>query len=523
MELLSSEFWLLATCIIFISLPSLSQGNQLPFITSDINEVLGKSYDYIIVGGGTTGCPLAATLSESYSVLVLERGGSPYGDPLVLQRKSFGIHLLQTDEFSSVAQRFVSLDGVENHRGRVLGGSTAINSGFYSRASDGFIKKAGLDEKTVEAAYEWVESKVVFGPFLSPWQASVLYGFLESGILPFNGFTFKHVEGAKVGGTIFDVFGNRHTAADLLWGGNPNNITVLLNVTVKNVIFRPDGSKPRAHGVKFIRSVGKTRTTYSVYLKRPRKNSSSWGDVILSSGALGSPQILMLSGIGPRKHLQKLKIPVIVDLRGVGREIQDNPAIALLMDHKASPKMPDPPQVAAITDNYEVIIESATIPISMNLSRTNIAAKVAYPLSRGKLELNSTDPRVNPLVRFNYLKNEKDMDLCCKMGQIAMHIASSKSVAMFPGTRRNSYMMSGENDTRKYCKENVRTFYHYHGGCNVGRVVDKDYLVFGVKGLRVLDGSTLMESPGTNPMATLMMMGRYQGIKILESRNKACS
>lgn len=205
---------------------------RLPYITSDIKEVPGKSFDYIIVEGGTSGCPLAATLSEKYSVLVVERGGSPYGNPLIMYKKNFGVSLIQRDEFSSEAQSLISEDGVRNHKGRVLGGSTAINTGFYSRASKDYVDKAKWDEKLVKEAYEWVESRVVFKPRLSPWQTAVKRGLVEAGVLPFNGFSLEHLEGTKVSGTLFDEYGRRHTAA-----GNPWRITVLLNATVKNVIF----------------------------------------------------------------------------------------------------------------------------------------------------------------------------------------------------------------------------------------------------------------------------------------------
>ncbi|KAL2926804.1 Protein HOTHEAD [Bienertia sinuspersici] len=81
------------------------------------------------------------------------------------------------------------------------------------------------------------------------------------------------------------------------------------------------------------------------------------------------------------------------------------------------------------------------------------------------------------------------------------------------------------NDTEfttleQFCKDTVMTIWHYHGGCQVGRVVDKNYMVYNVSGLRVVDGSTFYASPGTNPQATVMMLGRYMGRRILESRNK---
>ncbi|TXG56513.1 hypothetical protein EZV62_017826 [Acer yangbiense] len=513
-----------------VKAPHLNQfkilGKGLPCMTSDVQEVSGKSFDYIIVGGGTTGCPLAATLSEKFTVLLVERGDSPYGNPLVTDIKYYGFSLLQTDEFSSIAQSFISKDGVTNHRGRVLGGSSAINGGFYSRARDNFVKMAGWDEGLVKEAYEWVESKVVFTPQLTPWQTAVECGLLEARILPYNGFSLEHLKGTKLGGTVFDEWGKRHTSADLLESGNRKNIMVLLNTTVKNIIFdsNSEGNETRVSGIRFIKSDGSSSKTHEAYLNQP-KNLSRWGDVILSAGALGSPQILLLSGIGSHEHLKKFNISVKVGLQGVGHGMQDNPCITVLVDTMPAKRQPEPPQVVGIADDFRFIIEALVLPISFNASRMPIAAKIAFPASKGKLELKSTDPRQNPSVIFNYLAEEKDLQECVKMVQLLERVAKSESISMFLGTTPNrAKLMSNADQRRKLCKSSVRTFYHYHGGCAIGSVVDKDYRVYGVKGLRVIDGSTFEESPGTNPMATLMMLGRYQGIKMLQERNdNSCS
>lgn len=90
------------------------------------------------MGGGTAGCPLAATLSQNYSVLLLERGGSPYGNPNISHMQNFHISLADTSP-SSANQAFISTDGVINARARVLGGGTCINAGFYTRASPRYV------------------------------------------------------------------------------------------------------------------------------------------------------------------------------------------------------------------------------------------------------------------------------------------------------------------------------------------------------------------------------------------------
>ncbi|KAL5981224.1 hypothetical protein ACLOJK_029145 [Asimina triloba] len=239
LALLLSFFFAIPPLIISTSAAASTHHGRdaVPFMTADIEDVIGRSFDYIIVGGGTSGCPLAATLSQKYSVLLVERGGSPYGNPLIEERSNFGYPFLQTDRFTSVSQQFVSEDGRYNQRGRVLGGSTAVNGGFYSRASDEEIKRAGWDPELVKEAYEWVESKIVFPSPLTAWQFVTAMGMVEAGIRPLNDFSLEHISGTKVGGGIFDAHGKRHTSADLLAAGNPTKITLLLNATVQNVIF----------------------------------------------------------------------------------------------------------------------------------------------------------------------------------------------------------------------------------------------------------------------------------------------
>ncbi|KAL9328185.1 hypothetical protein ACSQ67_003188 [Phaseolus vulgaris] len=450
-----------------------------------------------------------------------ERGGSPYGNPLVIDRRYYGIPLLETDKYMSVAQSFTSQDGVDNVRGRVLGGSSAINGGFYSRASEEYVCKAGWDKKLVKEAYEWVESKVVFPPFyLSPWQSVAEFSILEAGVLPYNGFSLEHIKGTKISGSVFDEFGKRHTSADLLNAGNPENLTVLINSTVKSIIFRHNSyrNETRAKGISFMQSNGTLDETHEAYIKKVQ-NSSSRGDVILAAGALGSPQLLLLSGIGPKEQLRRFNITLVRDMQGVGKEMQDNPCIAVLVDSKPQNRLPDPPQIAGITDDYKIIVEASILPLSSNSSRVNVAAKIAMPTSKGVLHLNNTDPRLNPSVRFNYLTSENDMQECVKMTKLLERIARSKSIAFFLGESRQEKLTSADVDLRNFCKKNVRTIYHYHGGCTVGSVVDEHYKVYGIKGLRVLDGSTFSDSPGTNPMATLLMLGRYQGLRMLSERN----
>ncbi|KAM1020690.1 hypothetical protein ACFX14_041923 [Malus domestica] len=139
-------------------------------------------FDYIV------GCPLAATLSHGASFLVLERGGSPYGNPNIINIENFAPTLLDTSP-TSPGQQFTSEDGVFNICTRVLGGGSVLNARFYKRASTHYIREVGWNQRMVDQSYEWVEKVVAFEPEIFQWESAFRDGLLEVGVLPHNGFT----------------------------------------------------------------------------------------------------------------------------------------------------------------------------------------------------------------------------------------------------------------------------------------------------------------------------------------------
>lgn len=520
-------------------------------------------YDYIIVGGGTAGCPLAATLSEKYNVLLLERGGAPYGNSNITDLTSFGASLSDLSS-SSPSQRFISEDGVISARARVLGGGSCLNAGFYTRASTQYVQEAGWEGRLVNESYKWVERLVAFQPPMLQWQSAVRDGLVESGILPYNGFTYDHIYGTKVGGTIFDHDDHRHTAADLLQYANPKGLTVLLHSTVHRILFRTKGKKrAAAHGVIFTDASG---VMHKAYLKKGYKN-----EIIVSAGALGSPQLLMLSGVGPSAQLKAHNITVVVDQPMVGQGMSDNPMNAIYVPSPL-PVEVSLIQVVGIT-RFGSYIEAASgenfagrspqrdlhplLSLEKSSERRNpedisksgeamsspgdlefrggfLLEKIMGPLSTGHLELRGLNPNENPSVTFNYFKEPEDLQRCVEGIKTIQRIVESKAFSKFRYEYLSFQMLLNMTATypvnlvprygnttaslEQFCKDTVTTIWHYHGGCQVGRVVDRDYRVLGVDALRVIDGSTFNYSPGTNPQATVMMLGRYMGVKILTER-----
>ncbi|KAJ3679221.1 hypothetical protein LUZ60_017232 [Juncus effusus] len=554
--LLCFSLCFMASC----ALPSSSRGKpRYMHFTQDATEFpLESEHDYIVVGGGTAGCSLAATLSGgSYKVLLLERGGAPPEFSSVATSSGF-LQTLSTTNQDSPAEPFVSEEGVPNTRARVLGGGSAINAGFYSRAPEEFFitnRSLNWDLNKVNKSYEWIERAIVYRPVVQGWQAAVRDGLIEAGVGPFNGFTVKHLTGTKVGGSTFDPSGRRHSAADLLSFARKDKIRVALRSSVARILLNPaaqDGSgsgeqKVTAIGVEYLDRLG----------RRHHAMTRAGGEVILCAGALGSPQLLLLSGIGPPAYLASWGIPVILPNENVGQFLYDNPrnGISVLppspIDHSLI-------QVVGIPGGEESFLEAASYevpfisPQGTSLLRSQstsplyitvatIMEKVPGPASFGSLRLASLDPRDSPVARFNYFTDPDGLDLnrCVsglrRVGDVlqSRSMDSFKSVAetatfwgkgmrefRFVGPALPANLMDDEA-MRRFCKENVATLWHYHGGSVAGKVVDKEFRVVGTKGLRVVDGSILDVSPGTNPQATIMMMGRYVGQRIIAKRRIA--
>ncbi|XP_066349605.1 protein HOTHEAD-like [Miscanthus floridulus] len=570
----------LATSFFFVLLCSSLQvrGVNYTFMKDAALAPSVSYYDYIIVGGGTAGCPLAATLSERFRVLLLERGGSPYDDERIGDMARFADTLSDTSP-GSPAQRFVSEDGVINSRPRVLGGGSCINAGFYTRASDDYVRDAGWDLEATGAAYRWVEDVVAFQPELGPWQAALQSGLIEAGVTPDNGFTFDHLDGTKVGGSIFDADGRRHTAADLLRYARAEGLDVLLRARVAKILFiNVRGRRPVARGVVFHDSEGRM---HKAYLNAGRRN-----EIILSAGAMGSPQLLMLSGVGSADHLSSFGIRIVHDQPAVGQGMSDNPMNAIYVP-SPSPVEISLIQVVGITQvgsyiegasgsnwgvrplasggvhrprNFGMFSpqtgQLATVPPKQRTPEAIARAaesmrqlddsafrggfileKVLGPLSTGHLELRNRDPDDNPSVTFNYFSHPEDLRRCVAGLSVIESVIHSKAFENFTYSYFSMETLlnmstgfpvnllprhdSDSTSLEMFCKDTVMTIWHYHGGCQVGRVVDAEYRVLGVDALRVIDGSTFNASPGTNPQATVMMLGRYMGVRIQNERLKA--
>ncbi|KAM7472825.1 hypothetical protein LguiA_011008 [Lonicera macranthoides] len=502
--------------------------SYLQFVYNATESPSEEVYDYIVVGGGTAGCPLATTLSANNSVLLLERGGVAFNNPNVLREENSIANLLQADDIDSPAQAFTSEDGILNARGRVLGGTSMINFGFYSRADEDFYNESGIEwnMSIVRSAYEWVEEAIVTKTNqINSWQTSVKKALLQSGIRPDNGLTLDHLQGTKISGSTYDRTGRRHGAVELLNKAEKNNLRVVVHATVERVIFASDTSLGlSAIGVIFRDTNGNS------HVARIREK----GEIILSAGALGSPQLLLMSGVGPRSYLSSLNIPIVYDQPFIGQFMSDNPRNQITI----TPPFPLDDigvRVAGITKSFYIEAVSGMAPFfspvspilfpdpspPLNLTVLSIVEKVSRPLSTGSLRLASpTNASLTPIVRFNYFNNTIDLSQCANAMRAIGKMLSTPVMEQYMsmdqrGQRYFKFVgralpqnQFDDEAMGEFCRRTLTTFYHYHGGCLAQKVVDSHLKVIGINALRVVDGSTFVVSPGTNPQATLMMFGR---------------
>ncbi|CAI7800379.1 unnamed protein product [Closterium sp. NIES-54] len=585
------------------------------FAASSAPSAPSPTFDYIVVGGGAVGCPLAATLSKGFSVLLLERGGVPYDQPSVYRREAFP-YVLST----RASVPFRSEDGVWNRRGIVLGGGSSVNAGFYSRASADFVQAAGWDPVRVRQSFEWVEERIAFVPQQAPggWQQAFRDGMLEAGLGPWRGQTPEHMIGTKLANSIFDSNGTRRTAADLLKAGDPARLKVLIYATVQRILLdvtsgtcvcmvhgawphcaaEPWRGSPAGRGGAGVTTAivpshfinpphlpsltGTPRAAGVVFTLPPRRPAEPGRGSGASSRRTGVPaaaaaeragangeagleaeenSILVLrraaaaaERAGPREKLEPLGVPgvgvnmtdVPINVTPEGNIIEGASGSNHTMSWAGAGELNTAPPINR-TGQTEAMIEAMLpfIPavISDVLNQAGfILHKVYLPASRGSLSLASLNASDNPIVRYNYFSAPQDVATCVRGAQLLTKIVTSNAMAPFrydtppvalflldPGAvlvTPGNYLgaspalpdVSNFTATAQWCKDTVTVIWHFHGGCHMGVCVDSSYRVHGVQALRVVDGSTFLTSPGTNPMATCLMLGRFIGLNLLEER-----
>jgi choline dehydrogenase len=248
-------------------------------------------------------------------------------------------------------------------------------------------------------------------------------------------------------------------------------------------------------------------------------------EVFVSAGGVGSPKLLMLSGIGPAEHLRKVGVEVKVDLPGVGGNFHDHALVVgpvikfreeLPRGHinlsesclfaKSSPGWPGPDLQLAF-----VHAPSDIVPTLQDWSLAAIITGLVRPLSRGSVRLASANHQDQPLIDANYLSESTDMDRMVEAMHVGRGIIATK--AMQDATYGEVYpadQAKNDDGLRTFLSKNVDSYWHYAGSCKMGiddlAVVDPQLRVRGVEGLRIADGSVLPTLPSGNCHTAIVMV-----------------
>jgi choline dehydrogenase len=503
-------------------------------------------FDYLIVGAGAAGCVLAARLSEDPRVRVgLLEAGPPDGRREVAIPAAFARLFRSELDWGFWTAPEAGLDGREVFfpRGRTLGGSTSINAQMYVRGHRADFDAWGPGWRYEELLpyFRRAEDNArgpdrfhgAGGPLRvedqrdpNPLTLAFCEAAVEAGI-PANG----DVNGAEQGGVgvvqVTQRRGRRFSAADayLRPARHRRNLSVLTGAQALGLVL--DGR--RARGVAYRRPDG------SRGVARARR------EVLLCAGAIGSPQLLMLSGIGPAEHLRARAIEVVRDLPGVGQNLVDHPigGIFVATDRPVSLFAAERPrQLAAwlwrrrglLSSNVGEavaflrsrpglaapdleLVFSPVLFVEEGLAPPprhgfTVAAVAVDPASRGRLALRSPDPLAAPAIGPGYLSDPDGADLAVLVRglRLARRIVRAPALERWAGAELGPGAQARRDDElAAWIRAKAQGFYHPVGTCAIGEgelaVVDRRLRVHGLDALRVVDASVMPRIVRGHPQA----------------------
>jgi choline dehydrogenase len=524
-----------------------------------------RRYDYLIVGGGSAGSALANRLSEdpATSVLVLEAGRSDWRiDPFIHMPAAltFPIGSRFYDwQYRSEPEPFMGGRRIYHARGKVLGGSSSINGQIFQRGNpldyERWAADPGMEAwdyahclpyfKRMETALgavpddPWrghsgplvLERGPATNPLFTAFFESVqqagypltedVNGYRQEGFAPFDRNIHRGRRLSAARAYLHPVMGVRR------------NLTVRTRQFVTRVLF--DGS--RAVGVEVARGRGAAERILA-------------GEVILSGGAINSPQLLMLSGVGPADDLGALGIPVVADRPGVGQHLQDH--LEVYIQHRSlEPVSMQPsatqrwrrPFIGAqwlflrsgpgatnhfegggfVRSNDDVSYPNLMfhfLPLAIRYDGSAGAGGHGYQVhvgpmysdARGSVRLTSTDPSVHPALRFNYLSTEQDRREWVEAVRVARRLLNQPAMARYNGGETSpGGSVETDEEILDWVARDGETALHPSCTARLGTdpasVVDPATMrVHGLDGLRVVDASVMPYVTNGNIYAPVMML-----------------
>jgi choline dehydrogenase len=525
-----------------------------------------QKFDYVVVGGGSAGCVLAHRLSADHDrkVLLLEAGGSDWNP--IIHAPGGLLPLMMSGAYSwryqSVPQKHLNNRVLFMPRGKVLGGSSSTNGLVYCRGA-----AADFDNWAKLGNQGWSYDEVL--PYFKraethPLGDSTYHGahgpvrisrpgiehplaraFIEAGQQA--GYKYNDDTNGAVregfGPTDITAHEGRRSSTSVSYlrpARGRSNLTVMTGVHVTRLVIE----RNRAVGVELVRGGQKSL----IYADR---------EVILSAGALHSPQILMLSGIGDGVELRNFGIPIHADLKGVGCNLQDHLAIAVKFAASQPISMfkyfsplagaealaryalfrsgplanPGMEAVAFINSGIGGDAPDLKFHFMMALYQNNgremlpmhgfgAHINVATPKSIGSLKLRSPDPFEAPLIDQNYLDNPDDLKVLREGVKIARRVFCQPAFDAFRDAELDpGQNVSSDDDVETFIRSKAEADYHTVGTCKMGvdamAVVDDQLRVRGISGLRVIDASVMPRIVGGNTNMAVIMIAEKASDMIL--------
>ncbi|MBI1730412.1 choline dehydrogenase [Candidatus Acetothermia bacterium] len=513
---------------------------------------MAKVFDYLIVGAGSAGCVLANRLSEDIncSVLLLEAGGPDKKSAIHIPAAFSKLFKSELDwNYLTQEQKHLNNRRLYWPRGRVWGGSSSINAMIYIRGNpfdydhwrdlgnDGWgysdllpYFKRSEHQGRGAAPYHGIDGPLYVSNLrtINPLSEAFVNAGIEIGLAHNSDFNDERQTGVGIY-QVTQKEGERHSAASayLRPAKGRSNLKINSDSLATRILFKGQ----QAVGVEYLQY----ESTHQVYAER---------EVILCGGALNSPQLLLLSGIGPRDHLQELGIAVVHDLAGVGQNLQDHLAVPVAYQCRAPISL----HGAETLSSFIKYLIAKRGPLTSNVAEAGGFVKtrpeldapdlqfhfapvffsnhgftkydghaftfgptLVQPGSRGVIRLRSRNPLEHPVIQPNYLERDEDLQVLVHGVELARKMAQTAAFEKYRGAEiMPGSQAQNRSEIEAYIRRSAETIYHPVGTCKMGSdpmaVVDSRLRVHGIERLRVVDASIMPRITRGNTNAPTIMI-----------------